>query len=119
MNTVEKGRKGEAIAECYFTKKGYAVIRKNYRKGRGEIDLILGKEGEIVFVEVKHWPALSGENMEYGIGFEKKRRILSTSKLFLLENPEYDESRIRYDVLFIPESEKDMVHLTDAFREEF
>ena len=118
MNTFEKGRKGEAIAESYFKARGFTVLRKNYRKGRGEIDLILGKEREIVFVEVKHWPALSEDNMEYVIGFSKKNRILSTSKMFLLENPEYEESEIRFDVLFIPEMEKDIVHLTDAFRED-
>jgi putative endonuclease len=119
MNTVEKGRKGETLAENYFKERGFSVIQRNYRRGRGEIDLILRKESDLVFVEVKYWTSLSSEDMEYGIGIEKKRRILSTSKLFLLENPEYDGSGIRYDVLFIPESAQDVVHLEDAFREDF
>ena len=118
MNSVEKGRRGEAIAESFFKAKGFSVICRNYRNGRGEIDLIVGNEREIVFVEVKHWQTLSEENMEYVLGAEKKMRILSTSKLFLRDNPQYDESGIRYDVLFISDTENP-VHIKDAFGEDF
>ena len=47
------GHKGEAIAAEYYRQKGYLLLGHNYRTRMGEIDLILYKDGTIVFAEVK------------------------------------------------------------------
>ncbi len=61
---------GEKIAEKYLKGKGYAIIEKNYLKPWGEIDLVVKKDGSLIFCEVKtreakhveHYPAESSVN---------------------------------------------------------
>ena len=50
---MDLGKTGELIARQYLETKGYKFIRANYFARYGEIDLIMEKEGEVVFVEVK------------------------------------------------------------------
>ena len=46
-------RCGEAIAEQFCVLKGYRVLARNAREGRGELDLVAIDRDTIVFVEVK------------------------------------------------------------------
>ena len=59
------GATGEQIAALFLEHKGFVVISRNYRKKWGEIDLIVLKDTNVHFVEVK---AVSYETM---IEFEK------------------------------------------------
>lgn len=53
-NHCEAGRRGEDLALEHLQAKNYRLLRRNYRHGRGEIDLIMqDPEGTLVFVEVK------------------------------------------------------------------
>ena len=52
-DNVGKGRVGEEAAEKYLIKKGYRVVERNFRTRFGEVDLIVTKDGRVVFVEVK------------------------------------------------------------------
>ena len=47
------GRRGEDCAAEYLARAGYTMVERNWRCGQGEIDLIVAKDGDIVFVEVK------------------------------------------------------------------
>ena len=48
-----KGNIGESVACIFLERKGYRIIRRNYRKPWGEIDIIAEKSGVVRFVEVK------------------------------------------------------------------
>ncbi len=61
MNNREKGDWGEEVAVGYLVKHGYDILRRNYRFGRGEIDIIVRKGQLVTFVEVK-----SGYSGKYG-----------------------------------------------------
>lgn len=53
-NHWDAGRRGEDLALAHLLAKGYRLVHRNYRFGRGEIDLIMDSpDGELVFVEVK------------------------------------------------------------------
>jgi putative endonuclease len=49
----QKGDRGEELALRYLAKKGYEALERNYRTRHGEIDLVVGDERTLVFVEVK------------------------------------------------------------------
>ncbi len=49
-----KGDEGEAVAAEFLEKIGYRIIKKNFKKGRREIDIIAENEsGNLNFIEVK------------------------------------------------------------------
>lgn len=59
--TQDIGRIGEDVACQYLERKGFSVIRRNYRAAWGEIDIIAEYGGIVRFVEVK---AISRENLD-------------------------------------------------------
>lgn len=53
MNRHLTGVLGEETAAKYYRRLGYDLLAANYRTRQGEIDLIVQKDGCLVFVEVK------------------------------------------------------------------
>ena len=47
------GRKGEDLAADLYARLGYSVLERNFRCPEGEIDLVAGRGGLVVFCEVK------------------------------------------------------------------
>ncbi len=50
---IKTSADGENMAARFLESKGYHVRARNYRCGRGEIDLIMQRDNWIIFVEVK------------------------------------------------------------------
>ena len=47
------GQKGEDLAAQYLRAQGYKIVMANFRIREGEVDLVVQKNGVLVFVEVK------------------------------------------------------------------
>jgi putative endonuclease len=82
----EIGKKGESIAAGYLSENGYEIIEKNYKYGKGEIDIIAGRDDVLVFVEVK-----TRQNLEFGppelaVNLQKQRQIKKIAKAYLYKN---------------------------------
>jgi putative endonuclease len=105
----------------YLAKKGYALVERNYRTRRGEIDLVVRSERALVFVEVK---------LRRGTGFgdpleavtpKKQARIRRMAERYLAEKGEdfvagFEE--VRFDVvgILLSGAGKPRVwHIEDAF----
>ena len=72
------GALGERLAREHLERAGYAVVERNYRSRRGEIDVIAFGHGALVFCEVK--TRVSGSRAGPaapldGIGPGKQRRL--------------------------------------------
>ena len=110
------GIKGESQTALTLEEKGMQLIGRNFRCEKGEIDLVFLDGEDLVFIEVKNWPAFGLENLGYVINKKKQRRIIETAKYFLSAHREYKYRSIRFDVVFLRPGEP-MVHLISAFTE--
>ncbi len=119
---AETGRAGEERVAAHLSSSGWAIIGRNWRTRRGELDIIAVDGDCIVFVEVKSWPRGVEEDLERAIGAVKQLRIVETAKCFLDTHRQYNGMYVRFDVIFVgsdPVSGADLRfrHLKDAFSE--
>ena len=115
MNRKQKGSFGEQQAERFLQKNGYAVLAKNFRSIKGEVDIIATRGEEIVFVEVKYGRTYDPSSLEYSVDAKKQKRIIDTSKYFLLKHPEYNLYQQKYDVIFFSGITSEILHIDNAF----
>jgi putative endonuclease len=94
------GDAGERAAAEYLEAKGYRVLHRNYRFGRGEIDLIARTGGTIVFVEVKTRSTESYGEPEEAVTPSKLRRIRRIAAAWLAER-RIGECDCRFDVIAV------------------
>lgn len=116
MNKREIGSSGEEIAVHFLEGRGFRILQKNFRFGRGEIDLV-AEEGEtLVFVEVKFRRSLSHGLPEDSITPAKQRQIRRVAEGFLLVN-RIDGRPCRLDVIAIEQRGAEVVvrHIPNAF----
>jgi len=115
--TKEIGDKGEKIASEYLKKEGYALLEKNWRFSRAEIDLI-AKEGEIlVFVEVKALSYAFYKRPEEAVTATKEALIMDAAQRYMEKIGH--EWEIRFDIISIILDKnlkiKELEHFKDAF----
>jgi putative endonuclease len=92
-----RGRAGEDAAADVYERRGYRMVSRNWRCVAGELDLVLTRDGTLVFCEVK---TRSGSGYGGGwesVTWEKRRRIRRLAELFLRASGERPRS-VRFDV---------------------
>ncbi|MGI9551015.1 MAG: YraN family protein [Aurantibacter sp.] len=93
------GSIGEGLAVNYLEQQGYQVLEKNYRRGRGEIDVIVIKEDLLVFVEVKTKSRSTALRSEQKVRWHQKQKIRTTATRYLSGCNWY--GRVRFDVILV------------------
>ncbi len=99
-SNLARGRWGEDLAARHYQRLGYTVLDRNWRSARGELDLILERDGVIVFSEVKarrtdrYGPAAAA------VGPDKQRRIRALACEWLDEH-RVERRGIRFDVVAV------------------
>ncbi len=53
LRALDRGRSGERLAVLHLRLRGWKIAARNFRCGRGEIDIIARKGNLVAFVEVK------------------------------------------------------------------
>jgi len=114
-STRRKGAAGEDIAAAYLEERGWAVLARNFRTRRGEIDIIAAREDEVAFVEVKAWDSLPPSELEFSIDGRKRGRIARAAREYLSRRPELTEKRLRFDVIFLGKDTSEVQHIENAF----
>ena len=118
MNTRITGNDGENRAAAYLVSKGFEIIERNWRTKGGEIDIIAYKNDILVFVEVKTLPNGTMDMIQRELNYQKRQRIIKTSKRFLLNHRQYSNSYVRFDVIVIDMPGLEPVyHIENAFSE--
>ncbi len=112
----KRGNDGENIACRFIEKKGYTVIERNYRSQYGEVDIIARYGDFIVFAEVKLRKKNSRVSGKEAVSASKQRKIISTSALYLQDNPTLLQPR--FDVICVTDCENGEYiteHIENAF----
>jgi putative endonuclease len=111
------GDKGEGIAKEYLIKNGYSILEENYRFKRSEVDLIVTKENELIFVEVKTRSYTAFGEPEVAVTRKKATMIFSAANHYIFKTDW--KKGVRFDVISIlvnkPENEIEIMHFEDAF----
>ncbi|MGL9717570.1 MAG: YraN family protein [Wolbachia sp.] len=103
---------GEILVLIYLRLKWYNVIKHRYRCKFGEVDLIVSKKRELIFIEVK--TSLLGQ--EIPISSLQCQSIVNSSKYFLSKNASFSDYSIRYDLCFLS-LKKGPVYIRNAWIE--
>lgn len=119
FSTKKVGDEGEDFAVELLESKGYSIVKRNYRYGKGEIDIIAKdpKEEGLVFIEVKSRKSLEYGSPEEAITKNKIKQLKRIAELYLYEN-EIKELLCRFDViaiLMLPGEKPQIEHYVNAF----
>jgi len=94
------GQLGERLAEGFLTRRGYHVLDRNVKTSFKELDLIVMKDGALVFVEVK-----TRTNFSFGGAEEtmtrKKISNLKQAALLYLNRKKINYKVLRFDFLAV------------------
>lgn len=94
-----KGRRSERRAEFLLRLKGYRILARRFRSGRGEIDLIARRGRVIAFIEVKF--RASADAAIESVSERQQRRILAAASAFIARHPDYAAMTSRFDIIVV------------------
>lgn len=81
----------------WYLREGYQLLCRNWRCAAGEIDLVLGKPGLVVFCEVKARASTRFGGPPGAVNWAKQRRLRQLAAAWLAdERPGFVE--VRFDV---------------------
>jgi putative endonuclease len=97
----ELAKIGEEIAAEYLVTNGYNVLCSNFRVKQGEIDIIVEKDQQLVFVEVKTRSYHSIQSAIENVSYTKQRHISTVAQIYCNQNPQYGNYNTRFDVIVV------------------
>ena len=92
----QTGDRGENYCAKYLKRRGCKIIRRNYCKPCGEIDIIAEHRGVLCFVEVKTRHHGSLTRPYEAVDLRKQQRLIRAAQLYLAETGA--ECYCRFDV---------------------
>lgn len=99
MNLRSKGKEYENVALNYLERNGLALVDRNYRTTRGEIDLVMRENETLVFVEVRYRArSRFGGGLE-SIDLHKRRKLVAAARHFLQKTRLDRRMNCRFDVI--------------------
>ncbi len=111
-SNVQIGRDYENRAAEFFTHNQYEILEQNWRTGRREIDLIVRKDNQLIFVEVKASRGTSFGHPAEWIDARKIELLTEAARAYVLEN-KITGVDIRFDVITFAEGK--LEHYPNAF----
>ncbi|MCL2695734.1 MAG: YraN family protein [Clostridiales bacterium] len=113
---LKTGAKGERLALRYLRWRGYALVEKNFKSRRYEIDLIMRarRTGTLVFVEVKTRRENSLTAPYEAVTPQKQHYIRQAATAYLMQQGDLNVP-LRFDVaeVFLPS--RRVHHIENAF----
>lgn len=112
---IKSGAAGEEQAARFLEQQGFAVLERNYRFRKSEIDLIVCRGNWLVFVEVKTRTTTAFGFPEEFVDYKKKKNIFKGADHYMhaINWP----GNVRYDIVAISleNGASAIHHIEDAF----
>ena len=111
----ELGKKGEEFAVDFLLKKKYAILERNYRFDKAEVDII-AKQGEVlVIVEVKTRSSKDFGNPQDFVKPKQIQRLVKAVDEYITSNSL--DVEVRFDIIAIIKAGNgyEIEHLENAF----
>lgn len=110
----KRGNYGERLAATYLEQKGYAILERNYRYRRAEIDIIAQHGDSLIFIEVKARTHNSYGFPEEAVDNKKAAMIMMAADQYIYEKQW--QSDIRFDIVSIDlNASNSITHFEDVF----
>lgn len=100
MTPTDIGHRGEEAAAAFLERQGMQILDRNWRNGRGEIDIVAIDGQELVVCEVKTRASTSAGQPEEAVSAAKQRRLVRLAEAYAAAAGVVDTS-IRFDVISI------------------
>ena len=108
-----RGRDAESRAAAALAAEGFAEIARRARTGVGEIDLVVERDGLLVFVEVKARATLN--DAAFALGPRQQARLMAAAEAWMAVNPGHGAAGVRFDLLLV-DAAGQVRRIADAFR---
>ncbi len=92
------GRLGEDLACKWLWRRGFRILRRNFRAGRDELDIIAERRGRIHIVEVKTRTGDALGEPEDRVDEDKRRSLRNAASLYLAEFREAPRGGMQFDI---------------------
>ncbi|WP_420637568.1 YraN family protein [Candidatus Poriferisocius sp.] len=92
------GRWGEDRVARWYRRQGFRVLDRNWRSGRGELDVIVQQGSLVVVCEVKTRTSLAYGRPAEAVGYQKQQRIRRLAAQWLSEHERSGAVQLRFDV---------------------
>jgi putative endonuclease len=89
----------EQHALMLLQQQGFQLVQRNYHSRLGEIDLVVNRGEELIFVEVKARALTRYAQANEVVSASKQRKLMKTAVCFLHEYPEFQQFYCRFDVI--------------------
>ncbi len=101
QRNLKSGAEAEIRARKHLEDRGFDTIDTNVYSRFGEIDIIMLKADELVFVEVRQRTSTSYGSAAQSVHIYKQRKLINAARYFLQQNPEFNKYYARFDVITI------------------
>jgi putative endonuclease len=116
------GKSGEDMAVHFLESKGFEILKRNYRYGHKEIDIIGKDKNTIVFIEVKTGRSKNFGSPQERVTLRKQKSMIEVAQDYIQSHescgkkdfPDYD---FRFDVVAISfeRGKREIEHIKNAF----
>jgi len=96
---IQRGQAAEARVDRTARARGWRCVARNYSCRGGELDLVYTDQDWLIVVEVRYRARSDYGHAAATVRRSKQRRIILSTRHFLLTHPQYDQYAVRFDVV--------------------
>ncbi len=100
MDRAEIGSRGEDAAVAYLERVGLQIVDRNWRDGRGELDIVATDGDTLVICEVKTRTTDAAGTPEEAVSPSKQRRLTRLARSYIAAQG-LEPCPVRFDVVTV------------------